>query len=102
LTWYRRIAAGSRCLSATGIRFLSTLSRSGIPPLSRSAYQARRPGPRRGFHVPRIRHTAGGGRPLNPEASGVHTVGILAPTAARRLFQRPGPTTLVFNPSSRA
>ena len=35
----------SRRLSATGIRFLGILSRRGIPPLSRSAYRTRRPGP---------------------------------------------------------
>jgi hypothetical protein len=30
----------SRCLSAAGIRFMSILSRPGIPPLLRSAYRA--------------------------------------------------------------
>lgn len=49
----------SRCLSAAGIRFLDFLSRRGITPLSRSAYPASRPGPRRGFHVPRIRDATG-------------------------------------------
>jgi hypothetical protein len=30
---------GSRCLSAAGVRFLVILSRPGVPPSSRSAYQ---------------------------------------------------------------
>ncbi|SCE55217.1 hypothetical protein GA0115245_15012 [Streptomyces sp. di188] len=38
----------------------------GIPPLLRSAYRAHRPGPRRGFHVPRTRDTAGVGAPYTP------------------------------------
>jgi hypothetical protein len=44
----------SRCLSATGIRFLGILSRPGLPPLLRSAYRTarRRHGPERGLHVP--------------------------------------------------
>lgn len=56
----------SRCLSAAGICFLGFLSRRGVPPLSRSAYRAKRPGPRRGFHVPRTRDTAGVGAPYTP------------------------------------
>ena len=48
----------SCCLSAAGIRFLSTLSRQGLPPLLRSAYRRAcayprlRGGPWRGLHVP--------------------------------------------------
>lgn len=56
----------SRCLSAAGICFLGFLSRRGVPPLLRSAYRAKRPGPRRGFHVPRTRDTAGVGAPYTP------------------------------------
>jgi hypothetical protein len=43
-----------------------------------------------------------GGCPLNPETSGVPTTDSHYPIAACRLFQRPGPITLVFIPSSRA
>lgn len=50
----------SRCLSAIGIRFLSILFPPRIPPLSRSAYRPEGR-TRRGFHVPRIRDTAGEG-----------------------------------------
>ena len=61
------IAPGSRCLSAAGIRLLGIQSRRGIAPLLRSAYRARRqPGPRRGFHVPRMRDTTGVGAPFTP------------------------------------
>ncbi len=48
----------SCCLSAAGIRFLSTLSRQGLPPPLRSAYRTAcayprlRGGPWRGLHVP--------------------------------------------------
>ena len=42
------------------------------------------------------------GRPLYPEASGVPTTGSHSPVAACRPFQRPGPITQVFVPSSRA
>ena len=35
----RPCCRGSRCLSATGIRFLGILSRRGLPPLLRSAYR---------------------------------------------------------------
>src|SRR6476661_2118700 len=60
-------AAGSRCLSAAGIRLLGIQSRRGIAPLSRSAYRALdQPGPRRGFHVSRIRDTTGVGAPFTP------------------------------------
>ena len=43
-----------------------------------------------------------GGCPLYPEASGVHATGVGSPVAARRLFQRPGPTTRWFITSFRA
>jgi hypothetical protein len=44
----------SRCLSAVGIGFLDILSRRGVPPLLRSAYQnLEKSWTRRGFHVPR-------------------------------------------------
>jgi hypothetical protein len=50
-----------------GIRLLGIRSRRGIAPLLRSAYRAlQQPGPRRGFHVPRIRDTTGVGVPLTP------------------------------------
>ena len=35
----------------------ASCSRRGLPPLSRSAYQARKPRPRQGFRVPRTRDT---------------------------------------------
>ena len=59
-------------------------------------------GPRRGFHVPRTRDTTGEDALLNPEASGVHTSDKEEPDAACRLYQQPGPTTLVTDPSPRA
>jgi hypothetical protein len=76
-----------------------------VPPrdsaLTRSAYRAlEQPGPRQGFHVPR-RHDRGGCPPY-PETSGVPTTDSHCPVAACRLFQRPGPTTLVFTPPPRA
>ena len=74
----------SRRLSAAGIRFLGILSRRWIPPLSRSAYRAITARTPTGF--PRSAHTRHdrGGRPLNPEASGVHAtdVGSRSPLAA--------------------
>jgi hypothetical protein len=75
----------------------------GVPPLLRSAYRvsttARTP---TGF--PRFAHARHdrGGCPLYPEASGVPTTDPHYPVAACRLFQRPGPITLVSIPSSRA
>ena len=50
----------------TGIRLLGIPSRRGVPSLLRSAYRAVQPGPRRGFHVPRIRDTTGVGAPYTP------------------------------------
>ena len=44
----------------------ASCSRRGIPLPSRSAYQAAAPGPRRGFHVPHIRVTAGLGALFTP------------------------------------
>ena len=92
----------SRCLSAAGIRFLGILSRRGLPPLSRSAYQARGPGPRRGFHVPRTRDTTGVGAPYTPRPAVFTRPAESPPVAACRLYQRPGPITRVFVPSFRA
>jgi hypothetical protein len=64
----------SRCLSATGIRFLSIPSRRGVVPLSRSAYQHKTverfsSWTRTGF--PRSTHTTHDriGCPLNPETT---------------------------------
>jgi len=53
---------------------------------------------------PRFAHTrcGRGGRPLYPEASGVHATGVGSPVAACRLSQRPGPTTRWFITSFRA
>jgi hypothetical protein len=92
----------SRCLSATGFRFLGILSRRGIPPLSRSAYRVATPGPRRGFHVPCVRDTTGVGAFLNPGASGVRATENTASAAACCLHQQPGPVTLVSVLPSRA
>ena len=91
----------SRRLSATGIRFLGILSRRGIPPLLRSAYRTDSARTPTGF--PRSTHTrhGRGGCPLYPEASGVPATGPHCPVAACRPFQRPGPITQVFVPSSR-
>jgi hypothetical protein len=52
---------------------------------------------------PRSTHTrhGRGGCPLYPEASGIPTTGSHWPVAACRPFQRPGPITQVFVPSSR-
>ena len=96
---------GSRCLSAAGIRLLGILSRRGLPPLSRSAYQAlERPRAWTPTGFPRSAHARHdrGGRPLNPEASGVHATDQHLPVAACRLHQRPGPTTRTFVPSFQA
>ena len=59
-------------------------------------------GPRRGFHVPRTRDTAGVGAPYTPRPAVFPTTGSHFPVAACRPFQRPGPITQVFIPSSRA
>jgi hypothetical protein len=58
----------------------------------------------RGARFPRFAHTRHdrGGRPLYPETSGVPTTDSHCPVAACRLYQRPGPITLVLIPSSRA
>ena len=75
--------------------------RRGIPPLLRSAYRTDSARTPTGF--PRSTHTryGRGGRPLYPETSGVPTTGSCSPVAACRPFQRPGPITQVFVPSSR-
>jgi hypothetical protein len=44
----------------------ASCSHRGLPPLSRSAYQARKPGPRQGFRVPRTRDTTGLGALFTP------------------------------------
>jgi len=83
----------------------ASCSRRGLPPSSRSAYQvSAKASARTPTGFPRSTHTryGRGGRPLYPEASGVPTTGSHFPVAACRLFQRPGPITQVFIPSSRA
>jgi hypothetical protein len=92
----------SRRLSAAGIRLLGILSRRwDSAPLTIGL-----PGPRAwtptGF--PRSAHARcdRGGRPLYPEARGVHATDDGSPVAACRLCQRPGPTTRALIPSSRA
>ncbi len=68
----------SCCLSAAGIRFLSTLSCQGIQPPLRSAYRTAcayprlRCGPWHGFHVPHARDPDRAGRSLYPGDSGAH------------------------------
>ena len=57
------------------------------------------PGPRRGFHVPHIRVTAGLGALFTPRPSGALTTGPIPPAAARPLSQGPGPITPVLIPS---
>ena len=88
----------SRCLSAAGIRLLGILSRRGFRPSRDRPTRLSRAWTPTGF--PRSAHArhGRGGRPLYPEASGVHATGDGSPIAACRLFQRPGPTTRVFVP----
>ena len=101
-------------LSASGIRLLGILSRRGIPPLLRSAYQAERPttidgflpGPRRGFHVPHIRVTTGLGALYTPRPRGAPTsdtkpIGCRAPPLPRARSYRPGPLPTVRSFRSR-
>ena len=59
------VSRGPVAFRRTGIRFLGILSRRGIAPLLRSAYRTGF-GPRRGFHVPRIRDATGVGAPSTP------------------------------------
>jgi hypothetical protein len=59
----------------------------------------RSPGPRRGFHVPHIRVTAGLGALFTPRPSGALATGPIPPVAARPLSQGPGPITPVLVPS---
>jgi hypothetical protein len=76
--WRRRYHGHkSRRLSAIGISFLGILSRRGIPPLLRSAYQNLEK-PWTPTRFPRSTHTRydRSGRPLYPEASGVHTTDL--------------------------
>ena len=60
------------------------------------------PGPRRGFHVPHIRVTAGLGALFTPRPSGALTPGPIPPAAACPLCQGPGPLAPVLIPSPRA
>jgi hypothetical protein len=80
----------------------ASCSRRGLPPLLRSAYQARRHWTPTGF--PRSTHPRHDreGRPFYPEASGAHTTDSSSPVAACRLFQRRGSITRVFFPSTQA
>ena len=59
----------------------------------------RSPGPRRGFHVPHIRVTAGLGALFTPRPSGALATGPIPPATARPLSQGPGPITPVLIPS---
>jgi hypothetical protein len=61
-----------------------------------------RSGPRRGFHVPRTRDTTGVGAPYTPGPAVFTRPATGPPVAACRLFQQPGPTTLVFVPPAKA
>ena len=72
----------SRCLSATGIRFLGILTRRGVPPLT-IGLPGRQAWTPTGF--PRSAHTrhGRGGRPLNPGARGVHTTIGASPWSPR-------------------
>jgi len=60
------------------------------------------PGPRRGFHVPHIRVTAGLGALFTPRPSGALAAGPIPPATARPLSQGPGPITPVLVPSTGA
>ena len=60
------------------------------------------PGPRRGFHVPHIRVTAGLGALFTPRPSGALAAGPIPPATARPLSQGPGPITPVLIPSTGA
>ena len=78
-----------------------------VPPRNSAPLTIGLPGPttaRTPTGFPRFAHTRHdrGGRPLYPETSGVPTTDSHYPVAACRLFQRPGPITLVLIPSSRA
>ena len=81
----------SRCLSATGVRFLGILSRPGIPPLLRSAYRAAGGADPSGVSMFRTRETR-----LGPGA--LFTPGTAVPSRPGNLtdrrmppFQRPVP-----------
>lgn len=60
------------------------------------------PGPRRGVPRSAIRDTTGVGAPSTPRPAVFLTTDSHSPVAACRLFQRPGPITLVLIPSLRA
>lgn len=100
--------AASCRLSATGISLLDILSRRGIQPSLRSAYQPAAPmasilptGPRPGF--PRSTHPSNDriGCLLYPGTTRCSYSRHDATPAACPLFQGPGPTTPVRNPSPR-
>jgi hypothetical protein len=76
------------------------LSRHGIPPPSRLAYRRRAPD-LTGFPRSACASSDRGGRPLDPEASGVHTTGENSPAAACR-SSTARPCTPVFIPSAGA
>ena len=89
----------------TGIRLLgilfpprtSTLLTVGLPGECRTS-----PGPRRGFHVPHARVTAGLGPSLPRDHAVLSPTGPIPPAVARRLFQGPGPIAPVHIPSPEA
>jgi hypothetical protein len=85
----------------TGIRFLGILSRRGVPPLLRSAYRAEQPGPD-GVSTFHAHETRPGWAPPLPRGQRCPHDQLFFPVAACRHFQRPGPITRVFIPSSRA
>jgi len=94
----------SCCLSAAGIRFLSTLSCQGIPPPLRSAYRTAcayprlRCGPWQGFHVPHAWDPDRAGRPLYPGDGGVRWPSA-SPWPPPAASQRPVPIIPAQQPS---
>jgi len=78
----------------------ASCSRHGIPPPSRLAYRRRAPD-LTGFPRSACASSDRGGRPLDPEASGVHTTGENCPAAACR-SSTARPCTPVFIPSAGA
>ena len=69
---------------------------------ARSASAEHPPGPRRGFHVPHTRVTAGLGALFTPRPRGAQPTGPIPPAVARPLFQGPGPIAPVHIPSPEA
>ena len=78
----------------------ASCSRQGIPPPSRLAYRHRAPD-LTGFPRSACASSDRGGRPLDPEASGVHTAGENCPAAACR-SSTARPCTPVLIPSAGA